>query len=150
MEKGVPDALLALLSAPQRPKGPRGGRGSAWGHMEEGVGDGTLSFEHTPFAPTSGAFEEGREQVLSSQPSVAAFSLPPGPHGMCSCALQQMSSLVTDHMASHGTQFLRGCIPLRVRRLQDSQLQVTWKDLTSGKEDMDTFNTVLWAVGKGV
>ncbi|XP_035870010.1 thioredoxin reductase 2, mitochondrial isoform X2 [Phyllostomus discolor] len=61
---------------------------------------------------------------------------------------QQMSSLVTDHMASHGTQFLRGCTPLRVRRLQDSQLQVTWKDLASGKEDMDTFNTVLWAVGR--
>lgn len=61
---------------------------------------------------------------------------------------QQMSSLVTDHMASHGTQFLRGYTPLRVRRLQDSQLQVTWKDLTSGKEDMDTFNTVLWAVGR--
>ncbi|KAM8819133.1 thioredoxin reductase 2, mitochondrial isoform 2-T2 [Rhynchonycteris naso] len=61
---------------------------------------------------------------------------------------QQMSSLVTDHMASHGTQFLRGCTPLRVRRLLENQLQVTWKDLASGREDMDTFNTVLWAVGR--
>ncbi|XP_066115950.1 thioredoxin reductase 2, mitochondrial isoform X2 [Saccopteryx bilineata] len=61
---------------------------------------------------------------------------------------QQMSSLVTEHMASHGTQFLRGCTPLRVRRLLDNHLQVTWKDLASGREDMDTFNTVLWAVGR--
>lgn len=38
---------------------------------------------------------------------------------------------------------------MRVKRLLDNQLQVTWKDLASGREDMDTFNTVLWAVGKG-
>ena len=122
-------------------------RGALW---KKGQGHGTLSFEHTPLAPTSGAFQEGRGQVLSPQPSAAACSLPPGPHSMCSCASQQMSSLVTDHMASHGTQFLRGCTPLRVRRLQDNQLQVTWKDLASDREDMDTFNTVLWAVGKCV
>lgn len=60
-----------------------------------------------------------------------------------------MSALVTDYMASHGTRFLRGCTALRVKRLLDNQLQVTWKDLASGREDMDTFNTVLWAVGKG-
>ncbi|XP_027431099.1 thioredoxin reductase 2, mitochondrial isoform X5 [Zalophus californianus] len=58
---------------------------------------------------------------------------------------QQMSSLVTEYMASQGTRFLRGCTPSRVRRLPDGQLQVTWEDLTSGKEDMGTFNTVLWA-----
>uniref|UniRef100_A0A452TM47 thioredoxin-disulfide reductase (NADPH) n=1 Tax=Ursus maritimus TaxID=29073 RepID=A0A452TM47_URSMA len=61
---------------------------------------------------------------------------------------QQMSSLVTEYMASRGTRFLRGCTPSRVRRLPDGQLQVTWEDLTSGKEDTGTFNTVLWAVGR--
>ncbi|CAK6440282.1 unnamed protein product [Pipistrellus nathusii] len=61
---------------------------------------------------------------------------------------QQMSALVTDYMASHGTRFLRGCTVVSVKRLLDSQLQVTWKDLASGQEGMDTFNTVLWAVGR--
>ncbi|XP_035960109.2 thioredoxin reductase 2, mitochondrial isoform X3 [Halichoerus grypus] len=61
---------------------------------------------------------------------------------------QQMSSLVTEYMASQGTRFLRGCTPSRVRRLPDGQLQVTWEDLTSGKEDVGTFNTVLWAIGR--
>lgn len=68
---------------------------------------------------------------------------------MFSCALQQMSSLVTEYMASQGTRFLRGCTPSRVRRLPDGQLQVTWENLTSGKEDVGTFDTVLWAIGKG-
>nr|XP_055178310.1 thioredoxin reductase 2, mitochondrial isoform X4 [Nyctereutes procyonoides] len=61
---------------------------------------------------------------------------------------QQMSSLVTEYMASQGTRFLRGCTPSRVRRLPDGQLQVTWENLTSGKEDMGTFDTVLWAIGR--
>ncbi|XP_078198175.1 thioredoxin reductase 2, mitochondrial isoform X6 [Callithrix jacchus] len=61
---------------------------------------------------------------------------------------QQMSSLVTEHMASHGTRFLRGCTPSQVRRLLDGQLQVTWEDHTTGKEGTGTFNTVLWAVGR--
>lgn len=87
-------------------------------------------------------------QGLSSQSSVVTFSLPPGPHSVSSCALQQMSSLVTEYMASQGTQFLRGCTPLRVKKLPDGQLQVTWEDLESGREDMDTFDTVLWAIGK--
>ncbi|XP_039728808.1 thioredoxin reductase 2, mitochondrial isoform X2 [Pteropus medius] len=61
---------------------------------------------------------------------------------------QQMSSLVTEYMASQGTQFLRSCTPLRVRKLPDGQLQVTWEDLKSGREDMGTFDTVLWAIGR--
>ncbi|XP_006875888.1 PREDICTED: thioredoxin reductase 2, mitochondrial [Chrysochloris asiatica] len=61
---------------------------------------------------------------------------------------QQMSSLVTEHMASHGIQFLRGCTPSRVRRLPDGRLQVTWEDRASGNEDSGTFDTVLWAIGR--
>uniref|UniRef100_A0A8C4LQL4 Thioredoxin reductase 2 n=1 Tax=Equus asinus TaxID=9793 RepID=A0A8C4LQL4_EQUAS len=61
---------------------------------------------------------------------------------------QQMSSLVTEYMASHGTRFLRGCTPSRVGRLPDGQLQVIWEDLASGKKDVGTFDTVLWAIGK--
>lgn len=61
---------------------------------------------------------------------------------------QQMASLVTDHMASHGTRILRGCTPSRVARLPDGRLQVTWEDRTCGKEDSGVFNTVLWAIGR--
>ncbi|XP_049721144.1 thioredoxin reductase 2, mitochondrial isoform X2 [Elephas maximus indicus] len=61
---------------------------------------------------------------------------------------QQMASLVAEHMESHGTQFLRGCTPLQVRRLPDGCLQVTWEDRVSGREDMGTFDTVLWAIGR--
>ncbi|CAO2631148.1 Thioredoxin reductase 2, mitochondrial [Lemmus lemmus] len=61
---------------------------------------------------------------------------------------QQMSSLVTEHMESHGTQFLKGCIPSLIKKLPTGQLQVTWKDHASGKEDTGTFDTVLWAIGR--
>ncbi|XP_036051320.1 thioredoxin reductase 2, mitochondrial isoform X3 [Onychomys torridus] len=61
---------------------------------------------------------------------------------------QQMSSLVTDHMESHGTRFLKGCVPSLIKKLPTGQLQVTWKDQASGKEDTGTFDTVLWAIGR--
>uniref|UniRef100_A0A8C9PS85 thioredoxin-disulfide reductase (NADPH) n=1 Tax=Spermophilus dauricus TaxID=99837 RepID=A0A8C9PS85_SPEDA len=61
---------------------------------------------------------------------------------------QQMSSLVMEHMESHGTQFLKGCIPTCIKRLPDGQLQVTWEDRTSGKKDTGIFDTVLWAIGR--
>lgn len=71
---------------------------------------------------------------------------------MClsSCGRQQMSSLVTEYMESHGTHFLRGCTPSRVRRLPNNQLEVTWEDKATGKKDTGTFDTVLWAIGKGI
>ncbi|XP_069850459.1 thioredoxin reductase 2, mitochondrial isoform X1 [Dipodomys merriami] len=61
---------------------------------------------------------------------------------------QQMASLVTEHMESHGTRFLKGCIPTHIQRLPDGKLQATWEDRISGKEAMDTFDTVLWAIGR--
>lgn len=59
-----------------------------------------------------------------------------------------MASLVTEHMESHGTRFLKGCVPSLIRKLPTNQLQVTWEDLASGKEDVGTFDTVLWAIGR--
>lgn len=59
-----------------------------------------------------------------------------------------MSSLVTEHMESHGTRFLKGCVPSLIKKLPTGQLQVTWEDHASGKEDTGTFDTVLWAIGK--
>jgi hypothetical protein len=51
-------------------------------------------------------------------------------------------------MESHGTQFLKGCVPSHIKKLPTNQLQVTWEDHASGKEDTGTFDTVLWAIGK--
>ena len=64
--------------------------------------------------------------------------------------LQQMASLVTEHMAGHGTRILRGCAPEKVEKLPGQQLRVTWVDLTSDRKDAGTFDTVLWAIGEDV
>ncbi|KAM4707902.1 thioredoxin reductase 2, mitochondrial [Discoglossus pictus] len=61
---------------------------------------------------------------------------------------QQMAYLVTDYMESYGTRFLWKCTPSVVEKLQNGQLQVTWKNTDSGKENKDTFDTVMWAVGR--
>uniref|UniRef100_A0A8C0IP67 FAD/NAD(P)-binding domain-containing protein n=1 Tax=Chelonoidis abingdonii TaxID=106734 RepID=A0A8C0IP67_CHEAB len=59
---------------------------------------------------------------------------------------QQMSFLVTDYMESCGTRFLKKCTPSKVEKLKSGKLQVTWKHADSGKEEMDDFDTVMWAV----
>ncbi|KAM3939712.1 thioredoxin reductase 2, mitochondrial isoform 2-T3 [Leptodactylus fuscus] len=61
---------------------------------------------------------------------------------------QQMATLVADYMESHGTRFLRKCTPSRVIKLENGKFQVTWKNTDSNKEDLDTFDTVMWAVGR--
>ncbi|XP_019394579.1 PREDICTED: thioredoxin reductase 2, mitochondrial [Crocodylus porosus] len=61
---------------------------------------------------------------------------------------QQMSSLVADYMESHGTRFLKKCIPTKVEELDSGKLQVSWKNADMGKEETDSFDTVIWAVGR--
>ncbi|KAJ8263441.1 hypothetical protein COCON_G00158980 [Conger conger] len=61
---------------------------------------------------------------------------------------QQMAGLVTDHMESYGTRFSWQCVPRRVEKLASGALQVTWEDSGSRTEHSDTFDTVLWAVGR--
>uniref|UniRef100_A0A8C2IPA7 thioredoxin-disulfide reductase (NADPH) n=1 Tax=Cyprinus carpio TaxID=7962 RepID=A0A8C2IPA7_CYPCA len=61
---------------------------------------------------------------------------------------QQMSGLVTDYMEAHGTKFSWKCTPKRVQKLPSGLLQVTWMDLNTKEEHQDTFNSVLWAVGR--
>ncbi|OXB54793.1 hypothetical protein ASZ78_008062, partial [Callipepla squamata] len=61
---------------------------------------------------------------------------------------QQMASLVTEHMESYGTKFLKKCVPTKVEKLESSKLQVTWKNTTLGTEETDSFDTVMWAVGR--
>ncbi|KAI7813106.1 putative thioredoxin reductase 2 [Triplophysa rosa] len=61
---------------------------------------------------------------------------------------QQMAGLVTDYMEAYGTKFSWRCTPKKVEKLSSGLLQVTWTDLKTKEEHRDTFNTVLWAVGR--
>ncbi|NXT86529.1 TRXR2 reductase, partial [Anhinga rufa] len=62
--------------------------------------------------------------------------------------VSQMASLVTEHMESYGTKFLKRCFPTKVEKLESNRLQVTWKNTDLGTEQTDSFDTVMWAVGK--
>ncbi|RXN30805.1 thioredoxin reductase mitochondrial [Labeo rohita] len=61
---------------------------------------------------------------------------------------QQMSGLVTDYMEAYGTKFSWRSTPKSVEKLPSGLLQVTWIDLNTKEEHQDTFNSVLWAVGR--
>lgn len=64
--------------------------------------------------------------------------------------MQQMAGLVTDYMEAYGTKFAWKCVPKRVDKVSSGELQVTWTDTSTGSEHSDTFDSVLWAVGKCV
>lgn len=59
-----------------------------------------------------------------------------------------MASLVTEHMESYGTKFLKRCFPTKVEKSESNRLQVTWKNTDLRTEVTDSFDTVMWAVGK--
>ncbi|XP_076007112.1 thioredoxin reductase 2, tandem duplicate 2 [Genypterus blacodes] len=61
---------------------------------------------------------------------------------------QQMAGLVTDYMEAYGTRFAWNSLPKRVDKLSSGALQVTWVDTQTGAEQKDTFDSVLWAVGR--
>ncbi|NWZ43613.1 TRXR2 reductase, partial [Brachypodius atriceps] len=67
---------------------------------------------------------------------------------MCFTTQQQMASLVTEHMESYGTKFLKRCFPTKVEKLKSNRLQVTWKNADLDTEETDSFDTVMWAVGR--
>nr|XP_023858126.1 thioredoxin reductase 2, mitochondrial isoform X2 [Salvelinus alpinus] len=61
---------------------------------------------------------------------------------------QQMAGLVTDYMEAYGTKFSWRSVPKSVDKLSSGALQVTWTDEQTGKDQRDTFDSVLWAVGR--
>ncbi|KAM4579394.1 thioredoxin reductase 2, tandem duplicate 2 [Fundulus diaphanus] len=61
---------------------------------------------------------------------------------------QQMAGLVTDYMEAYGTRFVWRSVPKRVDKLSSGALQVTWSDTETGMEHRDTYDSVLWAVGR--
>uniref|UniRef100_A0A8C7C9X5 Thioredoxin reductase 2 n=1 Tax=Oncorhynchus kisutch TaxID=8019 RepID=A0A8C7C9X5_ONCKI len=61
---------------------------------------------------------------------------------------QQMAGLVTDYMEAYGTKFSWRSVPKSVDKLSSGVLQVTWTEEQTGKDQRDTFDSVLWAVGR--
>uniref|UniRef100_A0A7N8XRR9 Thioredoxin reductase 2, tandem duplicate 1 n=1 Tax=Mastacembelus armatus TaxID=205130 RepID=A0A7N8XRR9_9TELE len=61
---------------------------------------------------------------------------------------QQMAGLVTDYMEAYGTKFAWKCVPKRLDKLSSGALRVTWTDTQTGNEHEDTYDSVLWAVGR--
>ncbi|XP_078410609.1 thioredoxin reductase 2, tandem duplicate 2 isoform X1 [Cetorhinus maximus] len=61
---------------------------------------------------------------------------------------QQMAHLVTDYLASYGTRIFWKCTPIKIEKLDNGKLQVIWKNLESDVEERESFDTVMWAVGR--
>ncbi|XP_059850652.1 thioredoxin reductase 2, tandem duplicate 2 isoform X3 [Hypanus sabinus] len=61
---------------------------------------------------------------------------------------QQMAHLVTDHMTSYGTRIYWKCTPVKIEKLSSGRLQAVWKNLESSIEERESFDTVMWAVGR--
>ena len=61
-----------------------------------------------------------------------------------------MAQLATDYMENHGTRFLKQCVPVRIDKADNGLLHVTWKESVTGESHQETFETVLFAIGKFV
>lgn len=63
---------------------------------------------------------------------------------------QQMAEMAGSFMEEHGTKFIRECIPVKIEKVEDGQpglYRVTGK-MNSGQEVVDTYNTILVAIGR--
>ncbi|XP_022667207.1 thioredoxin reductase 2, mitochondrial-like isoform X2 [Varroa jacobsoni] len=61
---------------------------------------------------------------------------------------QQMAGMVVDYMEKHGTKFHRGCVPTLVEKQPDGKFHVEWKNTASDEVGSDTFDSVLFAIGR--
>lgn len=59
-----------------------------------------------------------------------------------------MAELAVSYMERHGTRFLRQSVPICVEKTNAGKLNVTWKNVSSGEEGREEFDTVLMAIGK--
>lgn len=60
---------------------------------------------------------------------------------------QQMGGLIRAALAERGVRFLDKCVPVKVDKQADEKLSVTYKN-TDGEEFTDTYDTVLFAIGR--
>ncbi|XP_033168405.1 thioredoxin reductase 1, mitochondrial isoform X1 [Drosophila mauritiana] len=61
---------------------------------------------------------------------------------------QQMAELVAASMEERGIPFLRKSVPLSVEKQDDGKLLVKYKNVETGEEAEDVYDTVLWAIGR--
>lgn len=61
---------------------------------------------------------------------------------------QQMAGVVVSYMEKHGTKFIKGCIPSSIEKQADGKLLVTWKNSKTGETGSDTYDSVLYAIGR--
>lgn len=60
---------------------------------------------------------------------------------------RQMANMITDNMSEKGVNFISRSIPLKVE-CKDKKLVVTYKNVDTNEISSDTFDTVLFAVGR--
>jgi len=62
---------------------------------------------------------------------------------------QQMAEEIVSYMALHGTKFIRPGIPIKIEKLSsDGKLKVIWKNIDTGQQSEELFDTVMLAVGR--
>ena len=59
-----------------------------------------------------------------------------------------MGNLVAANMQENGTKFIETSVPTSIKKQKDGKLRVEWKHLGSNEMDEDSFDTVLFAIGK--
>ncbi|CAB3994079.1 thioredoxin reductase 2, mitochondrial [Paramuricea clavata] len=61
---------------------------------------------------------------------------------------QQMGDLIAANMRDHGTKFIERSVPKAIEKQQDGKLNVEWRNLESDETHEDSFDTVLFAIGR--
>ena len=61
-----------------------------------------------------------------------------------------MGNLVAANMQDNGTKFIETSVPTSMKKQQDGKLRVQWKHLESDEVQEDSFDTVLFAIGKNI
>ncbi|XP_053948113.1 thioredoxin reductase 2, mitochondrial isoform X1 [Anastrepha ludens] len=61
---------------------------------------------------------------------------------------QQMAGIIKDSMVERGVKFLFTTLPKAVEKTNDGRFLVKWSNSNTGEEGSDTFDTVLFAIGR--
>uniref|UniRef100_F1L1R4 Glutathione reductase 2 n=1 Tax=Ascaris suum TaxID=6253 RepID=F1L1R4_ASCSU len=61
---------------------------------------------------------------------------------------QQCAEMVVQHMADEGVKVLRHFVPVSVEERSDGRLHVTYRETNGTQPKFDSYDTVIWAVGR--
>lgn len=61
---------------------------------------------------------------------------------------QEIAEMIAGFMERKGCKMLRGCTPVKFERTADDKIACTYKDAATGAEHVETYDTVLQAVGR--